>query len=264
MKLSIIIPTLNEARYLPGTVRAVRRRAVLGPPHEIIVADCASRDGTRQLAQKLGALLADDEPAPNSRAAALNRGAARATGEVLLFLDADTIPPRGYDRAIRTALRRGSVIGGAFEFRLAGAAFGLRIVELINRVRYRLWPRYYGDQGIFVRHEAFQRSGGYPERSILEASDFSRRLWQLGRLALLRQYMTTSPRRFLEDGIGRVLAGDVRLWWLDLLGLPTERFGPPYWENNRQRGRVESASLLLSDRLHCHDEKSESGRARRV
>jgi glycosyltransferase involved in cell wall biosynthesis len=263
MKLSIIIPTLNEEKYLPGTVQGVRRRAVLGPPHEIIVADCASGDGTRQLAQKLGALLLGDAPPPDSRAAALNRGAELATGEVLLFLDADTLPPRGYDRAIRTALRRGTVIGGAFEFRLSGAAFGLRVVELINRVRYRLWPRYYGDQGIFVRREAFQRVGGYPERSILEASDFSRRLWRLGPLALVHQYMTTSPRRFLEGGICRVLAGDVRLWWLDLLGLPTERFGPAYWENNRQRGRVEQASLHLSDRVCFHDEKSEPGCARR-
>jgi glycosyltransferase involved in cell wall biosynthesis len=233
--LSILIPTLNEARYLAEAVAQVRRRSTLGPPHEIIIADCGSRDGTADLAVRLGTKLIREQPALSSRAAALNRAAAAATGVVLLCLDADTVVPRAYDRAIRQALRDPHVVGGAFEFALAGEAFGLRVVELINRVRYRLWPLYYGDQGIFVRAAVLRRVGGYPERRILEASDFCRRLGRW-RMVLVRKYMTTSARRFLDGGIFRVLARDCRIWLLDLCRLPTEHYGPAYQHDNQRRG----------------------------
>jgi glycosyltransferase involved in cell wall biosynthesis len=236
MRLSILIPTLNEAAYLPQAVAQARRRAVLGPPHEILVADCDSADGTADLAVRLGTRLVQGQPAPSSRAAALNRAAAAATGDVLLALDADTLVPRGYDAAIRRALRDSHTVGGAFEFALDGTHPGLRVVELINRVRYRLWPLYYGDQGVFVRAAVFRRVGGYPERQLLEASDFCKRLGREGRLVLVRQYMRTSARRFVEGGVFRVLAHDVRIWGLDLLGRPTEQFGPAYQEDNRRRG----------------------------
>jgi glycosyltransferase involved in cell wall biosynthesis len=244
MRLSIIIPTLNEAGHLASAVEQTRRQCVLGPPHEIIVTDCDSADGTADLALRLGTRLVRGRPAPSSRAAALNRGAAEATGDVFLSLDADTLVPRGYDRAIRQRLRDPHVVGGAFEFALDGPQLGLRLVEFINRVRYRLWPLYYGDQGVFVRAAVFRRVGGYPERRLLEASDFCKRLGREGRLVLVHKPMTTSARRFVEGGILRVLAHDCRLWFLDLLGLPTEQFGSAYQENNRRRGAGQS--LVLS------------------
>jgi glycosyltransferase involved in cell wall biosynthesis len=237
VKLSIVIPTLNEAGYLPAAVAAVRRRAALGPPHEIIVADCGSADGTAAVAEHLGVRVVCDAPPPDSRAAALNRGAAVASGDVLLFLDADTLAPFAYDRSIRGALRDPQVVGGAFENALDGPGWGLRLIELINRVRYRIWPHYYGDQGLFVRAAVFRRVGGYPERRLLEAPDLCRTLARHGRLALLHKPMRPSPRRLLEGGLTRVMALYVHIWWLDLVGLPTERFGAAYQENNRRRGR---------------------------
>jgi glycosyltransferase involved in cell wall biosynthesis len=242
MQLSIIIPTLNETRYLAAAVERVRTHAVLGQPHEIIVADCGSTDGTAELAVRLGTRLAAGTPPPASRAAACNRGAAEATGDVLLFLDADTMVPVGYDRAIQRALRTPAVVGGAFEFALDGPQLGLRLVEIINHVRYRLWPLYYSDQGLFVRAAAFRAVGGYPERLLLESSDFCRRLRVIGRLVLLHKPMTTSARRFVEGGIYRVLAHDVRIWVLDLLRLPTQQHGPAYQEDNRRRGHDSLAS----------------------
>jgi glycosyltransferase involved in cell wall biosynthesis len=236
VRLSIIIPTLNEARYLATAVEQARARAALGPPHEILVADCGSTDGTAELAACLGTRLAGGWPPPGSRAAACNRGVAVATGDVLLFLDADTLVPPGYDRAIHHALRTPDVVGGAFEFALDGSEVGLRLVEFINRIRYILWPVYYGDQGVFARAAAFREVGGYPDRRLLEASRFCRRLRRVGRVVLLRQPMTTSARRFVEGGILRVLAHDARIWLLDLLGLPTEPLGQAYQEDNRRRG----------------------------
>jgi glycosyltransferase involved in cell wall biosynthesis len=237
VRLSIIIPTLNEARYLAATVEQVRRRAALGPPHEIIVADCGSTDGTAELAARLGTRLAGARPPPVSRAAACNRGAATATGDVLLFLDADSLVPAGYDAAIRRVVRAPGVVGGAFEFALDGSERALRLVEFVNRIRYILWPLYYGDQGVFARASAFRAVCGYPDRRLLEASEFCRRLGRVGRLVLVRRPLTTSARRFVENGILRVLAHDARIWLLDLLHLPTEHFGPAYQEDNRRRGR---------------------------
>src|SRR5262245_41747205 len=118
MRLSIIIPTLNEAHHLALAIAHARLQAVPGPPHEIIVADCGSVDGTADLAVRLGASLVQKRPALSSRAAALNSGAAEATGDVFLFLDADTLAPHGYDRAIKQALGDPDVVGGAFEFAL--------------------------------------------------------------------------------------------------------------------------------------------------
>jgi rSAM/selenodomain-associated transferase 2 len=237
VKLSVIIPTLNEARYLGAAVALVRSRAVLSASHEIIVADCGSADGSAELAARLGVCVVEESPRLASRAAALNAGAARATGDVLLFLDADTQAPRGYDRAIERALRDPLVVGGAFEFALDGPEFGLRLVELLNRIRYRIWPYFYGDQGIFVRAEVFHRLGGYPCRRIMEASDLCRKLNRKGRLVLIHKPIKTSPRRFVDGGVYRVLAHDVRIWLLDLMRLSTEGYGQAYQQENRQRGR---------------------------
>jgi glycosyltransferase involved in cell wall biosynthesis len=238
VKLSVIIPTLNEAGYLPAAVAAVRRRAALGPPHEILVADCRSADGTAELAERLGVRVVCDAPLPDSRAAALNRGAAVASGDVLLFLDADTLVPVAFDRSIRGALRDPQVVGGAFENALDGPGLGLRLIEAVNRVRYRIWQHYYGDQGLFVRAAVFRGVGGYPDRRILEAPDLCRTLARHGRLALIHKPMRTSPRRLLEGGTLRVMALYFHIWWLDLVGLPTERFGAAYQENNRRRGEL--------------------------
>ena len=242
MKLSVIIPTLNEADYLARAVDRVHR-GTLGTHPEIIVADCGSRDGTAELAARLGVRLVADEPPLDSRAAALNLGAAHAAGDVFLFLDADSVVPRGYDRAITRALHDPQVVGGAFEFALDGPSFGLRLVEIINRVRYRIWPRYYGDQGIFVRRPVFQRLNGFPRRRILEASDFSRALARRGKVVLLGPRLVTSARRFIEGGIYRVLAKDVMIWWLDLIGRPTERFAGAYQENNRRRRHINTSLI---------------------
>lgn len=238
MKLSVVIPTLNEARYLRGAVEALRGNARLGAPHQVVVADCGSDDGTAELAAELGTEVIGGLHL-DCRAAAVNAGAARATGDVLLFLDADSRPPPAYDAAIRRALERPRVVGGAFEIRFDGRGLSLRVVELVDRVRYRIRRSYYGDQGVFVRADAFRRAGGFPPLPILESAELCRRLRRLGRLTLLRPPIVTSARRFVEGGVWRVFLHDVRIWFLHAVGLSTGHYGPAYWEENRRRGRRE-------------------------
>ena len=232
MKLSIIIPTLNESQYLPATILSIREQAVLKEPHEIIVVDCSSTDNTANLALQLGVHLVRIEYNVTGRAFALNKGAEAATGDIFLFVDADTLPPKGYDEAIKTALEDSKVVGGAFEFALDGEGFGLRLVELINRLRYRISQLYYGDQGIFVRANIFRMIGGCPPRRILEAAHFCASLKQVGKLILIDKPMKTSPRRFLESGVYTVLAKDIKIWWLDLMGKPVDQYADTYWEEN--------------------------------
>ncbi len=236
LNLTIVIPTLNEVRYLARTIHAVRRNRVLSHPLEIIVADCGSADGTVELAKRLGVTTIQGQPHWDSRATALNQGAARASEEVLLFLHADSLVPCGFDQAIHKALQKPQVVGGAFQFALDGSSLNFRWVEALNRYRYRLWPDYYGDQGLFVWRGVFHQLGGYPHRGIMEDAYFCRKLRAQGQVVLLNQFLKTSPRRFVEGGIFRVVALDAMIWILDQLDGPTESFAQAYRKNNQLRG----------------------------
>lgn len=244
MDLTVVIPTLNEARYLPGTLEAVRDRADATPP--VVVADCGSVDATVAIAREHGAEVIVD-PALENRGEAANAGAERAGSKNLLFLDADTRPPRGYDTEIAAALERPGVVGGAFEISFDGTGFALRVVEWVDRLRYRSRQLYYGDQGVFVSAAAFSRVGGFPPVSLFESAELCRCLKRHGRLVLIRSPVETSSRRFEKGGVWRVFAHDLRLWWLHLVGRRFERFGPAYWKENRLRGEADEVVPWLRD-----------------
>ncbi len=237
MKLSIIIPTLNEAEYLATTIEYLKRNSRLENQNEIIVIDSGSLDKTCEIATEHGIKLIKYESGSIGKASILNEAAQSATGDVLLFLDADTIVPEGYDESIKYALTNADVVGGAFEFSLDGPEFGLRVVEFINRVRYRIRQRYYGDQGIFVRSHVFNRVGGYPEIALLEAAHFCKNLKKEGDLKLIKQRIYTSPRRFLNGGIYQVLAADIKIWFLDLIGVRVDKYAGAYWKENKLRAK---------------------------
>lgn len=243
MLLSVIIPTLNEAAVLEKAVRAVKSRAAAADKKEIIVVDSGSRDGTEGIARRLGVLFIQASASPKGRGFALNAAARRASGDVLFFLDADSIPPQDYDELIEEAMKDEKTAGGAFEFALDGKEPALRAVEAVNRLRYRIWPRYYGDQGIFARRDAFERAGGYSERFLMEASHFCLALRREGKLVLIKKRLLTSPRRFLQGGIFRVLARDSEIFFLDLFGFSTEHSGRAYWQENEERGGPEWKGL---------------------
>ena len=234
--LSIIIPTLNEAKYLSRTIMAVQSQRTSNVPVEIILVDAGSTDGTTSLVINNKLHVTQFKLPASGRAETLNFGAQNANGDVLLFLDADSILPQGYDNLIKTALGNDDVIGGAFEFALEGKEFGLRFVEWMNRLRYRIWPLYYGDQGIFVRKNIFDEVDGFPIRPILEASHFCKKAIKWGKLQLIPRKIYSSPRRFIEGGIYRIFFVAFKIWWLDMIGFSTDHFAQEYWENNKLRG----------------------------
>ena len=236
MSLSIIIPTYHEEAYLGRTLKAIYQRAT-GPVPEVIVVDCGSVDQTVAVAQRYPTVVIEDSSLRGSKWKSLNRGAAVAQGDILLFLDADSVVPDQFNQAIRRSLQQQNVVGGAFEFAFDEPGLAYRVITLINRIRYRISHRFYGDQGIFVRKAIFDRVGGWPARDLMEAAYFCRLLRTQGQLRLLPQSLRTSTRRFAEGGIFNVFLYDVGIWWMDTLGLDVQRFAHAYWQQNEQRGK---------------------------
>ncbi len=234
IRLSVVIPTLNEAADLAETIRVLRARTA-GPPIELIVANCASVDDTQAVALRCGAHVVSVPP-PADRALACNAGGAAAMGDVVLFLHADSHVPQQYDAQIREALLSPDVVGGAFEFRLDGTQWRLRLVEWVNRLRYRLRGRFFGDQGIFILRRTFEVIGGFPTVGILEDAHFCASARRVGVMRLIDSEMLTSPRRFYAGGILRTLALDVFIVLTDLLGLDAARFADTYRRDNARRG----------------------------
>ncbi len=210
--VSVIIPTLNEV----GCIGAVIRSARDAGADEVVVADGGSVDGTAEAARPLADTVI---VALRGRGAQMNAGARISSGDVLLFLHADTLLPAGAIGAVRRAIAEGAV-GGAFAVRLGvspDASFArralLRLTARMINVRARCSRAYTGDQGIFVAREAFEAMGGYAEIPLMEDVERSRLLARRGRTALVPVSIVTSARRWESRGPVRTI---LVMWGLRL------------------------------------------------
>lgn len=220
-RLSIIIPAVDDAECLATTLPALAR--LRGAGHEVIVVDGGSRDDTRSRAR----FFADRVlVAGRGRGRQMNAGAAVATGDVLLFLHADSLLPGDAQAAIADALTVSC--WGRFDVRLSGREWSFRIIEAFMNLRSRITGIATGDQAIFVRREAFAQVGGYPEIPLMEDVAISRRLKAIARPACLRQRVVTSARRWRVNGIARTV---ILMWRLRLafaLGADPRRLAHRY------------------------------------
>ena len=196
VSLSVIIPTLNEAK----TISAVIERLQTTSEAEIIVVDGGSTDETVRLAKGCGAKVITSLP---GRAKQMNKGSAEAQGDILLFLHADTFLPHGFENHIRRALQNPHIVAGAFSLHINGPSPGLRIVEMMANFRSRYFQMPYGDQGIFVRASLFRFMGGFPDLPIMEDFVFMRHIRSYGRVITLKVPACTSSRRWDSLGILR-------------------------------------------------------------
>jgi cellulose synthase/poly-beta-1,6-N-acetylglucosamine synthase-like glycosyltransferase len=149
------------------------------------------------------------------RARQLDAGWRATEGEVVLFLHADTRLPAGWARALRAALARPDVVGGAFGLRFRERAPGLRWIEAGAHLRARWAGLPYGDQALFARRSALDAIGGIPPVAIAEDLDLVRALRRQGRLVLLPDVVSTSARRYLAGGVLRTWlrhAGALLAW----------------------------------------------------
>jgi rSAM/selenodomain-associated transferase 2 len=221
-KLSAIVPMLNEAAAIAGTLNAIRRGA---PDAEIVVVDGGSTDASVATARPLCDAVIS---ASRGRARQMNAGARASHGDALVFVHADTIVPATFAADIASALSDPAVVGGRFDVELDASNLSYRIIGAMISMRSRLSRTGTGDQAIFVRRDVFDGLGGFPDLELCEDLDFSRRLKRAGRVACLRSRVTTSARRWSRDGVARTI---VRMWLIRamyLAGVPPARLKQMY------------------------------------
>jgi len=220
VQITVVIPALNEAEGIAEAVASARATDV-----EVIVVDGGSGDATRSRAAHAGARVVE---APVGRACQLRAGARAGSGDIILFLHADSRLPSGFDAAVREAFRSSGVVAGAFRLRFDDRGPGLRIVEWGVRLRVALLGLPYGDQGLFVRRSALEAVGGVPDVAIMEDLDLVKALRERGRLALLKPSVLTSARRYRSRGVMRTVLRNWGAWAAWVLGLDRERIAAWY------------------------------------
>ncbi|HKA81579.1 MAG TPA: TIGR04283 family arsenosugar biosynthesis glycosyltransferase [Xanthobacteraceae bacterium] len=195
-KLSIIMPVLDEGEGIAASLDALAKLRALGT--EVIVVDGGSRDATIQRAR----LRADRVlSAPRGRALQMNAGAAKAVGDVLLFLHADTRLPDDADHIVLQGLERSGRAWGRFNVRIDGRSPLLIVVGWLMNMRSQLTGIATGDQAMFVRRDAFHEAGGFAEIPLMEDIALSKRLKRASRPLCLSERVVTSGRRWDEHGV---------------------------------------------------------------
>lgn len=213
--IEIIIPTLDEASHLETLLTDLLARE---EDVQITIADGGSTDGTWDLA---GRFPVRRLRAPRGRAAQMNAGARGATGDLLLFLHADTLLPPGAFRRVAATLAEPDVAGGSFRLTFDRIDPCLAAYAFFSRINHPLFT--YGDQALFLRRELFARLGGFREIPIMEDVEIQRRLRREGRFVKLPEAVVTSARRFMDVGPIRQQLLNLALVGLYHLGVAPDR-----------------------------------------
>ncbi|MEX1011818.1 MAG: TIGR04283 family arsenosugar biosynthesis glycosyltransferase [Balneolaceae bacterium] len=199
MRISIVIPALNEEPVIEGRITQLLERGG-GLLREVIVADGRSRDGTVDAARRAGATVVECSEA--GRALQMNEGALRAGGEVLLFLHADTELPEGYAERIMATLNSGAD-AGCFRLRFDSKHPLLRLYAWFTRFDFDLFR--FGDQSLFVRAGVFRKTGGFRvDHRVMEDQEMVRRLRRQGTFSVESDEVTTSARNYMKNGVVRL------------------------------------------------------------
>ena len=213
MKVSIIVPTLNEELVLEKTLTQFQQLS----PHELIVSDGGSDDDTRNIAGRFSHRVITGSA---GRALQMNVGADEATGDILLFLHADSrIEPESYRKMLQS-MQSPKWIGGAFTLCIESGKWSLKLIALLANIRSKYFGLAYGDQGFFVRKEVFKDMSGFSPLPICEDLDFYHRLRKKGPVILLKEKAHTSPRRWIKEGILFTTARNTLIAVLFGLGFP--------------------------------------------
>ena len=193
-KISVIIITLNEERYVERLLKQLSSENDI----ELIVSDGGSIDRTARTAKKY---TKDVIVGERGRGVQLNAGAALATGDILWFLHADSILPDNFKDHIITTLESPGVAGGAFKLDFDSGLSSLKTISMVAGLRSMLTRIPFGDQGVFVKKETFDRLNGFKDIPLMEDIDFARRLKKEGRIVLLPSGIKTCSRKWEKDGI---------------------------------------------------------------
>ena len=220
LSFSVIVPALGEEDLVNRLVDHIRTVGY-GRNVEILIADGHPERTTLAALARPGVLPV---PAPRGRARQMNAAAHHATGEVLVFLHADSCLPAGAFEAMEKVLADGVKAGGAFDLGIRSRKFSLALIARAASLRSRLTRVPYGDQALFLTRKAFDALNGYRDMPILEEVDLMRRLKRAGmRIGFARGRAVTSPRRWESDGIWRRTFINWLIIALYLLGVDPQR-----------------------------------------
>jgi rSAM/selenodomain-associated transferase 2 len=213
LKISIIVPTLNEAQGLTETLTQIQQLF----PYEIVVSDGGSHDGTLGIAEEFTKHLVEGSA---GRALQMNAGARVATGDIFLFLHADScIKQASYEKMLHS-LVNSEKIGGAFSLHIDSDKWSLRLIARLANLRSKYFGMAYGDQAFFVKNSTFQQMNGFADLPICEDIDFFKRLRKLGPVILLKEKVFTSSRRWLKEGVWNTTLRNILIATLFKLGFP--------------------------------------------
>jgi rSAM/selenodomain-associated transferase 2 len=214
LKISVIIPTLGDSKYLKGAVESATEDGVEVIVVKAEVLGLRAVDGEDDLFEEIEALGARVVTSLPGRGLQMDIGAEHATGEVLLFLHADARVKRGWSDKVRSVMETEGAVGGAFTFAVNSTKTQYRYLERLVALRVRKLGLIYGDQAIFVASKVFKEVGGYMGLPLMEDVDLVRRLKPRGRFFILKQWVRVSPRRW--DRLG-ILKTSLRNWAILLL-----------------------------------------------
>lgn len=221
--LGVVVPTLNEAEYLPALLEDLAELAVA---HTLVVADGGSTDTTRDLAKQAGATVI---MAHRGRAHQMNAGARVASSDWLLFLHADTRLPVEARECLTRRLRDDATTNPAyFRFSLRDRGWFWRLIELGQRLRERFTGLAYGDQGLLILRRDFDAIGGFPPIPVMEDVALMRVLRSRFQVDRLPARLPISTRRYVEEGRCRAWVRNARLFALFSLRMDPEKLARLY------------------------------------
>jgi rSAM/selenodomain-associated transferase 2 len=203
--ISAVVPALNEEKHIRNCISSLLQQPEI---IEVIVADGGSADGTVKISEASRArVVRCDQP---GRGIQIREGIQHSHGDVILVVHADCRLMEGAAGEIIYSLNRELLLaGGAFCMAFASPDIRQRIISGLNNLRAKTSGISFGDQGQFVRNEALDRIGGFPDQMLMEDVELSIRLRRAGRLVFLPKGIIASGRRWESQpfarGVARVL-----------------------------------------------------------
>lgn len=258
VRISLIIPVVNEAKNLRHTLPLLQARCTTDSVTEIIVVDGGSSDESIQVAGEAGARVIQSD---RGRAKQMNAGAAAASGELLYFLHADTLPPEGYDQSIQDACvihsENPTLTAGCFRLKFDWNHTVLNFFAWWTRVNHPICRG--GDQSLFVPRSWFNQLGGFDEAyRIYEDNEFIRRLSKAYPFKILKSSVITSARKYRELGVWRLQYHFARIHLLYYLGKSPEVLHSYYSKHIASQLQVSRSEMDAGKDQHCRKISSSS------